>query len=114
MGLGMGYGNRRFYAPVTGTGFTVNGLQDDTFYAQYFVTRELDPRSGVVGNVFFNYFESQTGTTGPVIGMGATGSYYHRFGPINATASVGLYSFDVDGVSDDLSAQALLGIRYGF
>jgi hypothetical protein len=49
-----------------------------------------------------------------VLGAGANGSYIRSFGPLSATASLGIYTFDVEGLNSNTSAQTLLGLRYGF
>lgn len=111
-GLGIGYANREFYAP-SGLGST-NGVTDQSFYGQLFASLAMGPNTGFSGNVYANYFDSGVAGAPAILGAGANGSIYHNFGPVNATASIGIYSFDQQGVGNSLSAQALLGLRYGF
>lgn len=113
-GVGAGYANRRFYAPDGGTGFTINGLSDESFYGQLFIGAALDRNSGINANVFANYYESGIGNAPGIIATGATGLYYHNFGRIGTTASLGIYSFSQEGIQDQLSAQGQVGMRYQF
>ncbi|QNA86885.1 hypothetical protein G4G27_08865 [Sphingomonas sp. So64.6b] len=112
-GVGAGYANRRFFAPPT-AGFTINGVTDESYYAQAFVSASLDQNSGISGNVFANYFQSGIGSTPGIFSTGATGLYYRNFGRIGTTVSAGIYSFSQDGADDQYSAQAQLGVRYQF
>lgn len=113
-GVGAGYANRRFYAPQGGTGFTINGVTDESYYGQAFVSAAIDRNSGVTGNIFANYFQSGIGNTPGVLGTGATGLYYHNFGRVGTTASVGVYQFSQEGIDDQVSGTAQVGMRYQF
>jgi hypothetical protein len=112
-GIGGGYAQRRFYAP-SGTGFSIDGVTDDSYYAQAYVSAPIDRNSGVSGNVFANYYESGISAAPGVFSTGATALYYHNFGRIATTASAGLYSFTQKGTEDQLSAQGQVGVRYQF
>ncbi|MFA5965847.1 MAG: hypothetical protein WC804_17670 [Sphingomonas sp.] len=112
-GVGAGYANRRFYAPG-GTGFTVDGTSDQSFYVDGFMNVGLTRRSGVSANVFGNYYESGIVGTKAVTSVGATGLYYLNFGRLGTSASLGIYSFSQEGTSDQVSGQAQVGMRYQF
>ncbi|CAN5299167.1 hypothetical protein BH10PSE14_BH10PSE14_16370 [soil metagenome] len=112
-GAGAGYANRRFYAPG-GTGFTVNGTSDQSFYVDGFMNAALTRRSGVSANVFGNYYDSGIAGTKAVTSVGATGLYYLNFGRLGTSASLGVYSFSQEGTSDQVSGQAQVGMRYQF
>ncbi len=112
-GVGAGYANRRFYAP-DGTGFTVNGTTDQSFYVDGFMNAALTRRSGVNVNVFGNYYESGIVGTKAVTSVGATGLYYLNFGHLGTSASIGVYSFSEQGTGNQVSGQAQLGMRYQF
>ena len=101
-------------ASVVGTGFSVNGLTDNSYYAQAFAGAALTRNSGVNGNVFFNYYESGIAAAPGVYSTGASGLYYHNFGRIATTASAGVYSFQQKGNEDQLSAQGQVAVRYQF
>ncbi|TXC70838.1 hypothetical protein FSB78_07710 [Sphingomonas ginsenosidivorax] len=123
-GAGIGYANRKLYAPRVAPGLVVSGLEDQSYYGQLFYARVLTQQSGINANAFVNYYDSGIGGGGAglvqdggddgVWSYGATGSYYRNFGRLGTTASVGLYSFKVGDFDSDWSAQALLGARYQF
>ncbi|WP_447724437.1 hypothetical protein [Sphingomonas koreensis] len=110
LGLGLGYANRRYLVPP---GVIVAGTSDDNWYGQFFVTQALDSVSSLSGNVYANYYESNLPGSPGVFGAGANGSYYRSFGSLSAMATLGISTFDVEGAGST-SAQALLGLRYGF
>ncbi len=119
-GGGLGYANRRLFAPRGAPGLVVTGLEDESYYGQLYFARSLSSVSGINATAFVNYFDSQLGGgfvtagDGGVWSYGATGTYYRNFGRLGTTASLGLYSFKVGDFDSDWSAQALLGARYQF
>ncbi len=119
-GGGIGYANRRLFAPRGAPGVVVTGLEDESYYGQLYFARSLSSVSGINATAFVNYFDSQLGGgfvtagDGGVWSYGATGTYYRNFGRLGTTASLGLYSFKVGDFDSDWSAQALLGARYQF
>ena len=112
-GVGAGYAQRRFYAPAS-AGFTVNGTKDQSFYVDGFMNAALTRRSGISANVFGNYYDSGVAGAKSVTSVGATGLYYLNFGRLGTSASLGVYSFSQDGLSDQVSGQAQVGMRYQF
>jgi hypothetical protein len=112
-GVGAGYATRRFYAPA-GTGFNIDGVTDDSYYAQAYINAPIDRNSGVSGNIFANYYESGISAAPGVFSTGLSGLYYHNFGRIATTASAGIYSFSQKGADDQVSAQGQVGVRYQF
>ncbi|SOB87605.1 hypothetical protein SAMN06297144_2740 [Sphingomonas guangdongensis] len=112
-GLGAGYFNRRYLLPPLSPGQFLYGVTDEGYYGQLFATRTLDGRSSIALDVYANYFDSGVIYAPDVLGGGANGSYSYSFGRFGATASLGVYAFDQDGISD-VSGQALLGMRYSF
>ncbi len=113
-GMGAGYASRRFYAPDRGQGFSIDGVIDESYYAQAFGQMTLDLDSTLAGNVYVNYFDSGIGVAPDVWGTGATGSYFRSFGRVNAALSGGIYSFDQDGFDSETYLQALLALGYRF
>jgi hypothetical protein len=111
-GLGAGYANRRYLVPAGSS--VLAGTSDETYFAQLYASQQLDPRSTLTGNLYANYFLSGIAGSPAVLGAGANGSYIRSFGALSATASLGIYTFDVEGQNSNTSAQALLGLRYGF
>ncbi|WP_242186520.1 hypothetical protein [Sphingomonas sp. CARO-RG-8B-R24-01] len=112
-GVGAGFATRRFLAPA-GTGFSIDGVTDESVYAQAFLAAPIDRSSGINGTIFANYYESGLSAAPGVFGTGATGLYFHNFGRIAAQATAGIYAFNQKGIDDQLSAQAQLGMRYHF
>ncbi len=116
-GGGVGYVNRKLFAPQDTPGIAIDGLDDESYYGQLFYTRTLTRVSGVATNLFVNYYDSEVAdTTGDasVWSYGGTGTYFHNFGRLGTTASLGLYSFKVGDLDSVWSAQALIGARYQF
>lgn len=112
-GVGAGYANRRFYAPE-GEGFTVDGVEDDSYYAQAYVGVTLDPVSSINADVIANYYKSGIVGSRGIYSEGATVSYYRSFGRLGASATAGLYNFSQQGLRDQTSAQGQVGMRYSF
>ena len=113
-GFGMGYANRRLYAPRGAPGVTVIGLEDESAYAQLFWSRALSRVSNLDANVFGNWYSSGLPGAGDVYGWGANTTYSRQFGRLGTLASIGVYGFDQSGIDTQWSAQALVGARYNF
>jgi hypothetical protein len=112
LGFGAGYSRRTFIAPVTPNGISINGLSDESYYAQFFGSTDVGRDGQLSASLFGSYYDSDLGTDG-VLGWGANTAYTHQFGHLQGTASLGVFGFDREGDSST-SAQALLGLRYGF
>lgn len=114
-GVGLGYAQRKYYAPRFGTGFSIDGLKDESWYAQAYWAYELSEQSGVNASAYLNSYDSGLPFAPDVIGAGATLSYFHNFSRrLTGTAAIGLFSFDQDGFASDLTASALAAMRYQF
>lgn len=113
-GAGIGYADRRLFAPAGAPGFVVDGAEDESWYGQLFYTRALSRVSGLALNAFVNYYESRTAGSDGVISGGATGTYFRNYGRLGTSASLGLYAFRVGDFDTELSAQALIGAHYTF
>lgn len=111
IGVGAGYANRKLYAPQS-PGIVINGVTDESYYAQLFYATRLGPRTSFSGNLFANYYDS--GLAPGILSLGATGSVAQSFGRLGTTLSVGAYTFSQDGQQDQTQAQALIGARYQF
>ena len=114
IGLGLGYTNRKFLVPRSGPASLLANTNDDIYYGQFTIARDLSARSNIAANAYFNYFDSGLPSAPGVFGGGANASYSYNFGRVGATASAGVYTFDSDGFGSDVSGQALLGMRYSF
>ncbi len=114
-GFGGGYARRDFIAPTGTPGFTVNGTSDQTYYGQVFASRQFGRNAVLSGNAYVSYYDSDLPGADPVMGWGANTAYTQRFfNHLDATAAVGVYGFDDQTGGKDVSAQALVGLRYGF
>lgn len=114
-GIGVGYTRRRFFASQLGGLATIDGLVDENYYANFFVGKQIDSRSSFDANVYANLFDSGFAGAGNVLGLGTNAAYYYQFLPgLQGTAAVGLDSFHQDGFESELTASALLGLRYDF
>lgn len=115
-GAGAGYSNRKLFAPNRGSGVVTYGLNDESWYGQLFYARQFTEDSGIDTNAFIDYYTSEVAGAGDdILSVGATASYYHNFGRLQTTATVGLYHFDTgSSLGAALSAQALISARYTF
>lgn len=111
-GFGGGYANRRYLVPV---GDTLNGITDQSYYVQLFAAMTLGQDMNVSATLYANYLISGLATAPDVYGAGAVTTISRSFGRLNAGASFGVYTFGQRNTanSDDVSVQALLGLRYG-
>lgn len=115
IGVGGGYARRTFLAPQQVGGVSIDGTSDESIYAQLFASGDVGRNGSVSTSVFGSYYDSDLATTGGIFGWGANTAYTHMFGPLGATASLGLFGFDREGDNNaSAQAQALLGLRYGF
>ena len=74
----------------------------------------LSAQSGIDANAFLNYYDPALASADGTWSYGATGSYFHNFGRVSTSASVGLYAFKVGDFDTDVSASAQLAARYTF
>ncbi|MEG3177586.1 hypothetical protein U1872_15200 [Sphingomonas sp. RB3P16] len=115
IGFGGGYASRRFLAPdQPSAAFSIDGVTDQSYYAQAFANLPLTSSSGINGTAVFNYYDSGIANSAGVTSAAATALYYHNFGRIGTSASAGLYSFSQNGVADQVTATGQVGVRYQF
>ena len=113
-GVGAGYTQRKFFAPV-GAFFSTNGVKDESYYVQGYVARQLDFESSVTASIYASIYDSGVASAPDVLGTGATGSYIRNFGEhLSGTVALGLFSSRIEGVSTSLTGSALIGGRYEF
>jgi hypothetical protein len=114
MGVGFGYARRDFLAPTGTAGFTVNGVSDQSLYGNIFASTDMGRNGSLSASAFGSYSNTDIPGNEGVIGWGANTAYTHRFGPLGATLSAGVFGFDNQSAGSSAAAQALLGLRYGF
>ncbi|SDA29181.1 hypothetical protein [Sphingomonas sp. NFR15] len=112
-GIGAGYANRKFFAPE-GERFSVDGVEDQSYYAQAYVGAAFDRDSGITADVIANYYKSGIAGSRGIYSEGATATYYRTFGRLGATATAGIYNFSQQGLRDRTSAQGQVAMRYQF
>lgn len=112
-GVGFGYENRKLFAPNVPLGALAFGNEDQSAYGQIFWSRQLSRVSGVQANLFADWYRPG-GDPIDVWSYGATASYYHNFGRLGTTASVGIYDFKQGDVRSQIAANATLAARYTF
>lgn len=114
-GLGVGYVRRRFFASQLGAVAAVDGLVDENYYASLSIGRELDRYSRFDTNIYANLLDSGFAGAPNVLGLGANAAYYRQILPgLQGTAAVGVDSYDQEGFDSEITASALLGLRYDF
>ena len=114
-GLGVGYARRRFFASQLGAVAAVDGLVDENYYTNLSIGRDIDTYSSFDANVYANLLDSGFAGAPNVLGVGANAAYYRRILPgLQGTAAVGLDSYRQEGFDSELTASALLGLRYDF
>lgn len=114
-GVGVGYSRRRFFASQLGSLASVDGLVDENYYANFFIGKQINSRSSFDANVYANLLDSGFAGAGNVLSLGTNAAYYYQFLPgLQGTVAAGLDSFHQDGFDSELTASALLGLRYDF
>lgn len=114
-GLGVGYVRRRFFASQLGSVAAVDGLVDENYYANLSIGRELDRYSRFDTNIYANLLDSGFAGAPNVLGLGANAAYYRQILPgLQGTAAVGVDSYEQEGFDSEITASALLGLRYDF
>ncbi|PEQ10630.1 preprotein translocase subunit YajC [Novosphingobium sp. PC22D] len=115
-GIGAGYDRRKFIAAPGTVLAAANGVIDEAYWMSAFVSKELDMRSAISGNVYASWIDSSDALTGDVTGIGATAAYNRSLTPhLSASAAVGIDGTKRDDAIDDIwNASALLGVRYSF
>ncbi len=114
-GLGAGYSRRRFFASQLGAVPAVDGLTDENYFANFYIGKQIDRNSSFDANVYANLLDSGFAGAPNVLGLGANAAYYRQILPgLQGTAAVGIDSFRQEGFDTDVTASALLGLRYDF
>lgn len=114
-GVGVGYSRRRFFASQLGSLASVDGLVDENYYANFFIGKQINSRSSFDANIYANLLDSGFAGAGNVLSLGTNAAYYYQFLPgLQGTVAAGLDSFHQDGFDSELTASALLGLRYDF
>jgi len=115
LGLGIGYEERKYQTPNIAGAFTLDGISDKAYFAQANMGYQLGRSAGIDSSVFMSYSQSGINGAPDVLSSGATAGLYKTFGRrLSARASLGLYSFDVDGLDSEINTAGQVGLRYSF
>jgi hypothetical protein len=114
-GLGLGYNQRKFFAPAGAVGGNVNGVKDESFYAQATMSYALSQRGTFTGDLYGDYYMPGLANAGNVLSVGATGSYIHNFTrSLSGNLAAGVNAFKQQDFDSDVSVSGLAGLRYSF
>ncbi len=114
-GFAIGYNQRKFIASQLGAQAQIDGQKDDNFFAVAALGTELDRRTRFESNVYVNYFDPGFAGASDILQTGANAALYRQIiRGLSASAAVGLDSYKQDDFDNELTASALLGLRYSF
>ncbi len=114
-GIAIGYDRRKFLASALGGQGQIAGLIDENYYLSGFLGRQLDRQSSFGTNVYANLNDPGQAGAPDSYGFGANASYNRNiWRGLQATAAVGIDTYEVEDFEQDVSASALLGLRYSF
>lgn len=115
-GVGFGYDRRRFIAAPGTVLASANGVLDESYYAAFFLSGDIDRNSSFTTNAYANLIQSGFDESGDVLAVGASAAYNRSItSRLSARAAVALDHIDSDVALEDFTAaSALIGLRYGF
>lgn len=114
-GLAAGYDRRKFLANALGGQGQISGMIDENYYAAGYLGRELDRRSSIQTNVYGTYNDPGQVGAPDSWAVGANAAYYRNiWRGLSATVAAGIDTFEVEDFEREVSASALLGLRYSF
>jgi hypothetical protein len=114
-GLGAGYAQRKYRTPTVTGALNIDGVLDESFYAQTNFGYQLDRNSTFDASAYVNYLKSGLALSPDVVNSGVSGSYNRTLGRrLSANVAAGLFSYDVEGEQGFLNASGLVGLRYDF
>lgn len=112
LGAGLGYAQRRYFAPRFGNAFTLDGVKDESWFAQAYLGYALSDHSGIDVSGYGEYFQSGLAGAPSVTGAGIAGTYYHNFTRnLSASATGNLYTYDQEGGDAAVIGAVLLAMR---
>ena len=111
----MGYNRRKAIASSLGAQAVVNGVTDEFFFAAAYLGTNIDQRTRFESNIYASYFDSGFASANDVLQTGANAALYRQIiRGLSAKAAVGLDSYRQEDFDSELTASALLGLRYSF
>lgn len=114
-GFAVGYNQRKFIASQLGAQAQVDGVADDNYFAVAALGTDIDRRTRFESNLYASYFDPGFAGAGDVLQTGANAALYRQIiRGLSASAAVGLDSYKQEDFDSELTASALLGLRYSF
>jgi hypothetical protein len=114
-GFAVGYNQRKFIASQLGAQAQVDGVKDDNYFAVAALGTDIDRRTRFESNVYASYFDPGFSGAGDVLQTGANAALYRQIiRGLSASAAVGLDSYKQEDFDSEVTASALLGLRYSF
>lgn len=114
-GFAVGYNQRKFIASQVGAQAQVDGVADDNYFAIAALGTDIDRRTRFESNVYASYFDPGFAGAGDVLQTGANAALYRQIiRGLSASAAVGIDSYNQEDFDSELTASALLGLRYSF
>jgi hypothetical protein len=114
-GFGLGYDRRTFIAAPGSVLAAADGLTEESYYGNIFVSGPVGRTAGFTVNAYGAYLTSDF-TDGDATVLGTSASYNQQvYQGLSARAAVSLDYLDSETVGEDLkTASALVGLRYDF
>jgi hypothetical protein len=114
-GFAVGYNRRKFIASSLGGQAQIDGLVDQNYFALAYLGTDIDRQTRFESNVYASYYDPGFGGAGNVLATGANAALYRQIlRGLSASAAVGLDSYKQEDFDSELTASALLGLRYSF
>jgi hypothetical protein len=114
-GVAVGYNQRKFIASQIGAQAQIDGLKNDNYYAVAYLGTNIDRRTRFESNVYASYFDPGAAGAPDALSTGANAALYRQIiRGLSASAAVGLDSYKQEDFDGELTASALLGLRYSF
>lgn len=114
-GIAAGYNRRKLLTSALGALPGLDGLVDQNYYVAGYLGRDLDRRSRFETNVYGNLLDPGFALAADVYSLGANAAYYRQiWRGLTAGAALGIDSVKPEDADGDVTASALLGLRYSF
>ena len=114
-GFAVGYNRRTFIASSLGGQRQIDGLVDQNYFANAYLGTDIDRRTRFESNVYTSYYDPGSDGAGNVLSAGANAALSRQIlRGLSASAAVGLDSYKQEDFDSELTASALLGLRYSF
>ncbi len=114
-GVAVGYNQRKFIASRLGAQAQIDGVKDDNYFAVAYLGTALDRLTRFESNVYVSYFDPGFADVGGTLSTGANAAVSRQIiRGLSASAAFGLDSYKQEDFDSELTASALLGLRYSF